>query len=198
MERKRVLIFASGNSNKIKELRQMLGENFEIISLKDLGIFEDIPETGMSFRDNALLKASYLHEKFGFDCIAEDSGLEIDALSGEPGIYSARYAGDEKNHAANIRKVLEKLKPFFNRKARFRSVIAVLVKGQPHFFEGVIEGSITHSPQGDKGFGYDPIFVPDGHETTFGEMSDPEKNAISHRAIAVKAMVEFLKITSQK
>lgn len=198
MERKRVLIFASGNANKVKELRQMLGENFEIISLKDLGIFEDIPETGITFHDNALLKARYLQEKYGFDCIAEDSGLEIDALSGEPGIYSARYAGDEKNHGANIQKVLEKLKPFSNRKARFRSVIVVLVKGEPHFFEGVIEGEISHSPKGEKGFGYDPIFVPEGYEISFAEMDDIEKNTVSHRGIAVRKMVGFLKITSQK
>lgn len=186
------LVFATGNPNKVREVNQVLGDRFEVLSLKDIGCLEDIPETRPTIEGNALQKAEYVLENYGADCFSEDTGLEVDALGGEPGIYSARYAGPEKNGEANINKVLKKLEGQANRKARFRTVIALKLNGQTHTFEGIAEGTIREERSGDGGFGYDPIFQPDGFERTFAELSDGEKNAISHRGKAVRKLVAFL------
>ena len=185
------LIFATNNPNKVKEVKNKL-TSFEIITLKEIGITEDIPETGKTLAENALQKARYVYKKTGKNCFADDTGLEIESLNNEPGVYSARYAGEEKNSDKNMNLVLENLKPKTNRNACFKTVIALIINGKEILFEGKVDGEITEIKTGQDGFGYDPIFKPKGYELTFAEMELSEKNKISHRAFAVKKLVRFL------
>lgn len=187
------LVFATNNKNKIKEIKHLLNNSLEILSLEDIQCFEDIPETSDTIEGNAIQKAQYVYENYGYNCFADDTGLEIEALNGEPGIYSARYAGEEKNPDMNMNKVLDKLKNISNRNARFKTVIALIVDGKTTCFEGIVEGEITHAKSGSEGFGYDPIFMPKGYNKTYSEMSLDIKNTMSHRAIATKKLIAFLK-----
>lgn len=187
------LVFATNNLNKLKEIQELLGINFDLFSLKDLNFTEDIPETGNTLEENAFQKAKFIYTKFKRDVFADDTGLEIDALKGKPGIHSARYAGNEKDSVANINRVIAELEGISNRKARFRTIIALIINGKEYSFEGIVEGTITHSLHGQRGFGYDPVFQPCGYKKTFAEMELKEKNLISHRAIAFNKLVEFLK-----
>lgn len=187
------LVFASNNAHKVKEINALLHPlGIQVKSLAEIGCSDDIPETADSIEGNAILKAQYISTKFGLNCFADDSGLEVEALNGEPGVYSARYAGEPKSDSNNIQKVLDGLKQKTNRKARFKTVIALSLNGKLHLFEGIIEGQITTKPRGNGGFGYDPVFVPNGYTLTFAEMTAEQKNNISHRALAVKKMQEFL------
>ena len=186
------LVFASNNLNKIKEIQLLVPNSIEILSLKDIGCLEDIPETADNIEGNAILKANYVTEKYGFNCFADDSGLEIDALNGEPGVYSARYAGEPKDDSKNIEKVLENLKDKTNKKANFKTVICLNINGKQYLFTGIVNGKIIENRVGDNGFGYDPIFVADGYSKTFAQLSMEEKAAISHRGKAVKQLVDFL------
>ncbi|MDP9079736.1 MAG: non-canonical purine NTP diphosphatase [Bacteroidota bacterium] len=186
------LVFATNNAHKLEEVAAKIEGQIQLLSLDDIGCFDDIAETGVTFRENASIKSHYIHDKYKLDCFGDDSGLEIDALNSEPGVYSARYAGEHGNHEANINKVLTGLKNEINRRARFRTVISLIWNGEEHFFDGAVEGTIRHERSGSKGFGYDPIFQPDGYAVTFAEMSLDEKNSISHRAIAVEKLVAFL------
>ncbi|TYR38165.1 RdgB/HAM1 family non-canonical purine NTP pyrophosphatase [Sphingobacterium phlebotomi] len=186
------LIFATNNAHKLEEVQAIVGDKFSIKSLADMGCFDDIPETGVTFEENAKQKTDYLVDKYGLDCFGDDSGLEIDALNKEPGVYSARYSGS-RDMEKNIDLVLAKLGDNLERTARFRTVISLFLNGQQHFFEGVIEGHVIHERQGSGGFGYDPIFIPEGYDKTFAEMTLGEKNQISHRAIAVGKLAAFLK-----
>lgn len=187
------IVFATGNANKLRELRQILGESYDVKGLADIGCHDDIPETADTFEGNALLKAQWVKQRYGYDCIAEDAGLEVDALGGEPGVYSARYAGEEHDGTANNALLLERMKGVGNRTARFRTAL-VLLRGvdEVHLFEGKVEGDIIDVPRGDGGFGYDPLFVPKGWSKTFAEAGADEKNAISHRGQAVAALRTFL------
>lgn len=187
------LVFATNNKNKIKEIKHLLNNSLEILSLEDIQCFEDIPETSDTIEGNAIQKAQYVYENYGYNCFADDTGLEIEALNGEPGIYSARYAGEEKNPEMNMNKVLDKLKNVSNRNARFKTVIALIIDGKTTCFEGIVEGEITHAKSGSEGFGYDPIFMPKGYNKTYSEMSLDIKNTMSHRAIATKKLIAFLK-----
>jgi XTP/dITP diphosphohydrolase len=187
------LVFATNNQHKLKELQAILGDHFELLSLKEIGCFEEIPEEQPTLEGNARQKAEFIYEKYGYSCFADDTGLEIDALNGDPGVYSARYAGEAKDPQANMDKVLANLKNEDNRKARFRTVISLVLDGEEKQFEGVVEGEITREKQGGSGFGYDPIFLPAGYNKTFAEMDLSEKNEISHRARAVRKLVEYLK-----
>lgn len=186
------LVFATNNAHKIEEVQAIIEDKFVIKSLNDIDCYDDIPETGVTFQENAQQKTDYLVNKYGLYCFGDDSGLEIDALNGEPGVYSARYSGS-RDMEKNIDLVLEKLGDNPNRTARFKTVISLYFNEQQHFFEGAIEGQIIKERKGEKGFGYDPIFIPNGYDKTFAEMSAEEKNAISHRAIAVSKLAEFLK-----
>lgn len=186
------LIFATANPNKIKEIKAILDGQFNILGLDSIGCTEDIPETQPTIEGNALQKAEYVVEHYGVDCFAEDTGLEIDALNGEPGVYSARYAGPQRDSEANIRLALSKLKGKENRGAQFKTVIALIQNGQTTTFEGIVRGKIIEEKRGSGGFGYDPVFVPEGYELTFAEMDTETKNKISHRAIAVEKLKEFL------
>ena len=186
------LIFVSHNAHKLEEVKAIVGNNFEVKNLSDINIFDEIPETGLSFKENAQQKAEYIYKKLNCNCFADDSGLSVDALDGEPGIYSARYAGEPCNMQNNIAKLLNNLKEKSDRKAQFTTVIAVVLDGEYHFFEGVIRGKIIDTPRGDNGFGYDPIFVPDGYDQTFAELPTEIKNNISHRAIAMQKFQEFI------
>jgi XTP/dITP diphosphohydrolase len=186
------LIFATHNAHKVQEVIALLPEDVTVKSLSDIGFADEIPETGATLEQNALSKAYYIWRKLGKNCFAEDSGLEIDALNGEPGVYSARYAGNEKNDKANLQKVLENLKGKTERKARFKTVFYLIWNGTKWQFEGQVEGTITESEKGNGGFGYDPVFLPVGHSKTFAEMSQEEKSQISHRAIALNKMIDFL------
>jgi XTP/dITP diphosphohydrolase len=191
------LVFATNNGHKLEEVAAMLQqardkEPIELLSLNDINCHDDIEETGTTFNENASLKSRHIYGKYGINCFGDDSGLEIEALNGEPGVYSARYAGEHGNHAANMAKVLANLTGITNRKARFRTVISLIWNGEEHFFEGSIKGTIRQQTAGTEGFGYDPIFQPDGYDITFAEMTMAEKNAISHRAIAVEQLVKFL------
>ncbi|MEX0988630.1 MAG: RdgB/HAM1 family non-canonical purine NTP pyrophosphatase [Bacteroidales bacterium] len=193
------LIFATNNEHKLTEIRNLLDPAFKIAGLREIGILEEIPEDFPTLMENALQKAEFVYNRLGKSCFADDTGLEIEALNGEPGVYSARYSriGDPvypemEVAAGNIRKVLEKLAGEKNRKARFRTVIALILDGKKHYFEGVVQGSITHDLRGIEGFGYDPVFMPDGTDLTFAEMELSRKNRISHRALAVKKLIGFL------
>lgn len=191
------LVFATNNAHKLEEVRHILGEKFDIVGLNDIGCHEDIPETADTMEGNALQKARYVKEHYGLDCFADDTGLEVDALNGAPGVHSARYAelhGEGSNHdsEANMQLLLHKLENKTNRHARFRTVIALLHKGKEHLFEGIVEGEILTERHGDGGFGYDPIFLPEGYDRCFAEMSADEKNAISHRGRATQKLADFL------
>lgn len=186
------LVFATNNKHKTEEIQTLLGNQYRILNLIDIGCTVDIPETGDSFEENATLKSSYVAEHYHLDCFADDSGLEIDELNNEPGIYSARYSG-VKNDQINLEVVLEKMKGVVNRAAHFKTVISLIRNGENFLFEGIIHGTIRQTPAGDQGFGYDPIFEPAGYDTTFAQMSMAEKNRISHRAIAMKKLIAFLK-----
>ncbi|MBW6534985.1 MAG: non-canonical purine NTP diphosphatase [Mariniphaga sp.] len=187
------LVFATNNQHKLKELQAILGDHFELLSLKDIGCFEEIPEEQPTLEGNARQKAFYVYEKFGYSCFADDTGLEIEALNGEPGVYSARYASEAKDPQANMDKVLEKLENEDNRKARFRTVISLVLDGEEKQFEGIVEGEIIREKRGGSGFGYDPVFLPSGYSKTFAEMDLSSKNEISHRARAVQKLVDYLK-----
>ena len=203
------IVFATGNKGKLRDAAEILGEGFELSSLQDVGIYEDVPETGNTLTANSLQKAQYVLEKCGCDCFADDTGLEVDALGGAPGVYTARYAGDDKDFNKNMDKVLYeltrleseskvaasmglKMKPF-SRRARFKSVITLMLGGKPHFFEGTLEGVIAHEKSGNGGFGYDPIFIADEFPgMTLADISEEEKNNISHRGKALRAMAKWL------
>lgn len=186
------LVFASNNINKRKEIQQLLSSYFEVLSLKDIGCTEDIPETADTIEGNAILKANYVTEKYGLNCFADDSGLEVEILNGEPGVYSARYAGEPKSDENNMNKLLSNLENETNRKANFKTVICLNINGKQHLFTGIINGKIIDKKIGNNGFGYDPIFVADGYTKTFAELTMEEKSSISHRGIAVKQLVKYL------
>jgi XTP/dITP diphosphohydrolase len=186
------LVFATNNPNKLSELQDLVPEGIEILSLKDINCNEELPETNPTLEGNALQKAQYVYQNYGFNCFADDTGLEIEALGGAPGVYSARYAGEDCKAEDNMKKVLTKLENKDNRNAKFRTVIALIIKGKENLFEGECSGKITKTKSGAEGFGYDPIFTPEGNEITFAEMSKQEKGAISHRGRAVANLVDYL------
>lgn len=191
------IVFATNNSHKLEEIRQILGKSIEVLSLADINCHEDIPETAPTIEGNAMMKARYVYDKYGTPCFADDTGLEVEALDGAPGVYSARYAGSEGHDSeANMRKLLHELEGKENRRAQFRTVIALIEQkdGKPvtHTFEGKIEGHISDEKRGTSGFGYDPIFVPEGYEQSFAELGNEIKNKISHRARAVARLAEYL------
>lgn len=185
------LVFATNNKNKLEEVKAML-TNFEIVSLADINCFEDIPETADTLEGNAILKANYITEKFGLNCFADDTGLEVKTLNNYPGVYSARYAGEDNNAEANMNKLLSELGDTKNRDAQFRTAVALNIEGKQFVFEGVCKGLILTEKQGDSGFGYDPIFMPNGFDTSFAQMNMIEKGAISHRGKAIQQLVTFL------
>ncbi len=187
------LVFATNNHHKINELQAILGRGFELLSLEDIGCHEEIPEEQPTLEGNAGQKAFFIYEKYGYPCFADDTGLEIDTLNGEPGVCSARYAGEARDSQANMDKVLKKLENIKDRRARFRTVISLVMNGQEKQFEGIVEGEIITEKRGNTGFGYDPIFLPRGFQKTFAEMSLDEKNQISHRARAVQKLMDYLK-----
>ncbi len=194
------IVFATGNLGKLREASEILGEGFELVSLADVGITEDIPETGETLRENSLQKAQYVLEHCGCDCFADDTGLEVDALGGAPGVYTARYAGDDKDFNKNMDKVLQELQGLEGeaRRARFKSVITLMLDGEPHFFEGTLEGVIADEKSGNGGFGYDPIFIADEFPgQTLADISEDQKNDISHRGKALRAMAQWLHNRSQ-
>jgi len=186
------IVFASNNKNKIYEIQSMLPKSIQIVSLESIGCFEEIPETSETIEGNAILKANYVTQNYGFDCFADDTGLEVEALNGEPGVYSARYAGEQKNADDNMNKLLNKLSDKTNRTAHFKTVIALNLKGKQYLFEGIASGEITTKKIGLEGFGYDPIFKPTNYDETFAELSLEVKNEISHRGKATKTLIEFL------
>ena len=186
------LVFASNNQNKIKEIQLLLPESIQILSLSAIGCFEEIPETADTIEGNAILKANYVTDKYGYNCFADDTGLEVEALNGEPGVYSARYACEQKDANDNMDKLLLNLKDKSNRSAQFKTVIALNLDGNQTLFTGIIKGKIIEEKIGTNGFGYDPIFVADGYDQTFAELTIEEKSRISHRGLAVKQLVEFL------
>ncbi len=185
---KQKLVIASNNQHKIEEIKAIIGNRFELLSMNDIGFYDDIVEDADTFIGNALIKARTIYNKYKINCLADDSGLVVESLNNEPGVYSARYAGEPTNHENNIQKVLAKLNSIKNRNAKFISVIAVIIDGEEFIFEGEVEGTIREEKKGSKGFGYDPIFEPKGYNITFAEMLEDEKNAISHRARALTKM----------
>ena len=187
------LVFATNNSNKLSEIQSLVPKGIEILSLTDINCKEELPETKPNLKGNALQKAKYVFDNYGFNCFADDTGLEVDALDGEPGVYSARYAGEDCKAEDNMKKVLEKLEGKINRTSKFRTVIALIINGTEILFEGECEGEITKTKSGEEGFGYDPIFTPKGYDITFAEMNKTEKGNISHRGKAVEKLIEFLK-----
>ena len=186
------LVFATNNLHKLKEVQEMLSNSIEVLSLKDIGCFEDIEETESTLEGNAKLKADYITEKYGFDCFADDTGLEVEALDGKPGVYSARYAGEHGNAEKNMEKLLVELQNKLSRKAKFRTIIALNITNKQYLFEGICDGEILNEKTGVKGFGYDPIFKPSNASCSFAEMNSEEKNIISHRGIAIQKLVQFL------
>ena len=187
------LVFATNNKHKLEEVRAILGNKVEVLSLNDINCHDDIPETADTLQGNALIKARHIYEKYGFDCFADDTGLEVEALDGEPGVYSARYAGEECNSEANMCKLLHNLTGKNNRNAQFRTVIALIIKGEEKLFNGIVKGRITEEKMGNSGFGYDPIFVPEGFSESFAQMSGEMKNSISHRYRATEQLGNYLK-----
>ena len=203
------IVFATGNPGKLREASEILGEGFELVTPAEAGIPEDIPETGNTLRANSLQKAQYIYEKTGLDCFADDTGLEVDILGGAPGVHTARYGGPAKDPAANIARLLAEMArreheasvardyglatPNSTRRARFRTSVTLILHGEVHFFDGIMEGRIAREKAGKGGFGYDPVFIPDGYGVTAAEITEEEKNAISHRGKAMRAMAEFLK-----
>ena len=187
------LVFATNNSHKLRELSQIMPPDIELLSLEDIGCADEIPETGPTLEINAAQKSFYIWDKYGLNCFADDTGLEIEALGNEPGVFSARYAGEARDANANIIKVLENLNNNSNRKARFRCVISLVIDGYEIQFEGIVNGAISTEKFGNSGFGYDPIFIPDGYDRSFAELSPEIKNAISHRGLAVMKLVDYLR-----
>lgn len=190
---KRKLVFATNNQNKLREARAILQDKVDVIGLADINCHDDIPETADTLEGNALIKAKYIYEHFHIDCFSDDTGLEIDSLNGEPGVYSARYAGVDKDSESNMKKVLEKMNNIDNRSAQFRTVIALIIDGKEYSFDGTIKGEIMKEKHGNSGFGYDPIFRPLESKYTFAEMPAKEKNNISHRALALQKLSDFIK-----
>ena len=186
------LIFATQNQNKAKEIQLLMPDGINVLTLNDIGCEEDIPETASTLQGNASIKSAYVVEHYQKDCFADDTGLEIDALNGEPGVHSARYAGSNNDSNANMELVLQKMEEQTNRNARFRTIISLRLNGEEHLFEGIVNGTIRTSKSGIEGFGYDPIFQPDGYDITFSKMSMQEKNSISHRGRAIRKLVDFL------
>lgn len=188
----RKIVFATNNQHKLEEVRSMIGSYFEVLSLRDIDCNEEIPENGSTFEENAISKARYIKDNYGYDCFADDSGLEVKALNNAPGVYSARYAGEPSNSQRNIEKLMREMQGKEERLARFRTCIAYISDREKEIFEGCVEGYIIDTLRGFNGFGYDPLFVPCGYDITFAEMSSDEKNKISHRAIAVQKLIEYL------
>ncbi len=189
----RKLVFATNNAHKLEEIRAILGDKVEVLSLKDIQCDVDIPETADTLEGNAVLKAEYIYRHYGLDCFADDTGLEVEVLNGAPGVYSARYAGGEGHDSeANMRKLLAEIEGKTNRKAQFRTAICLIEGGAEHLFEGMVKGEIIEEKRGASGFGYDPVFMPEGYTETFAEMGSEEKNRISHRARAVQALCAYL------
>lgn len=187
------IVFATNNNHKVKEIMDLLPPNIKVLTLNDIGCFEEIEETEETLEGNAKIKSDHVKNNYGYDCFADDTGLEVEALGGEPGVYSARYAGENASFEDNVNKLLTTLEKDLNRKARFRTVISLYLDGEQLFFEGICDGKIETIPKGNKGFGYDPVFTPDGYDTTFAEMDMSTKGKISHRGKAVEKLVEFLK-----
>lgn len=187
------LVFATNNKHKLEEVRAIIGNRVEILSLNDIDCHDDIPETADTLQGNALIKAHYIHEKYNVDCFADDTGLEVEALGGAPGVYSARYAGEECDSQANMHKLLENLTGENNRNAQFRTVIALIIKGEEKLFNGIVKGKISREKMGNSGFGYDPIFIPEGFSQSFAQMSSEMKNSISHRYRATEQLSNYLK-----
>lgn len=187
------LVFATNNKHKLEEVRSILGDRVEVLSLNDINCHDDIPETAETLQGNALIKARYIYNKYGIDCFADDTGLEVDALNGEPGVYSARYAGEQHCSEDNMNKLLQNLTGKTNRNAQFRTVIALIINGEETLFDGIVKGTISKEKTGDSGFGYDPIFVPEGHTESFAQMDSKQKNKISHRYRAVVKLCDYLK-----
>lgn len=203
------IVFATGNPGKLREASEILGEGFELVTPAEAGIPEDIPETGETLRANSLQKAQYIYEKTGLDCFADDTGLEVEILGGAPGVHTARYGGPQKNPADNIARLLREMAcrereasvareygfntPHATRRARFRTSVTLIIGGEKHFFDGIMEGKIAYTKAGKGGFGYDPVFIPDGYDVTAAEITEEEKNAISHRGKALRAMADYLK-----
>ena len=186
------IVFATHNRHKSEEACQILGPRWTLRNLHDLGQTEEIPETADTLQGNALQKAQFVYDKFHLSCFADDTGLEVEALNGAPGVYSARYAGEHCSFADNVNKLLHEMQGKTNRRACFKTVVALILDGEAHFFEGRVDGTIIESPRGGEGFGYDPVFVPDGFNETFAEMSAEQKNKISHRGRAMAKLIEFL------
>ena len=186
------LVFATNNPNKLKEVQEMLPNTIELLSLSDINCYDEIDETEMSLEGNATLKADYITQKYGYDCFADDTGLEVESLNGKPGVYSARFAGEPSNSENNMQKLLTELKNKSNRNAQFRTAVSLNINDANFLFEGICKGAILEKKQGEKGFGYDPIFKPENYTNSFAEMSSEEKNIISHRGIAIKKLVSFL------
>lgn len=189
----RELVFATNNAHKLSEVQHLLGNKFHLLSLKDIRLEEEIPEDYDTLEQNAVQKARYIFDKTHMNCFADDTGLEVEALNGRPGVFSARYAGEGKNPKDNIKKLLKELEGVTNRKARFRTVVALIIENKEYLFEGIVNGQIIETERGTDGFGYDPVFLPDGYSETFAEMNLNQKNLISHRARAVGKLVDFLK-----
>ncbi|ADV42724.1 non-canonical purine NTP diphosphatase [Bacteroides helcogenes] len=189
---KKKIVFATNNTHKLEEVSAILGDKIELLSMKDINCKADIPETADTLEGNALIKARFIFENYHSDCFADDTGLEVEALEGAPGVYSARYAGDTHNSEANMKKLLHDMEGIENRKAQFRTVFALIVDGKEHLFEGTVKGEIVKNRKGTSGFGYDPIFVPEGYTQTFAEMGNELKNKISHRAVATNKLCKFL------
>ncbi len=190
------LVFATNNQHKLKEIKSMLAGSISILSLKDIGCTDELPETSTSLRGNALQKAKYVFDKYGMNCFADDTGLEIESLGGRPGVYSARYSGANSSYDDNVSKVLNELKGIENRNAKFKTVIALITDHEEKCFEGIVEGKMTEDRRGDKGFGYDPVFLPEQSDKTFAEMSEAKKNKISHRGRALVKLVSYLEETN--
>ena len=187
------LVFATNNGHKLQEVRDIVGDRVEVLSLADIGCYDDIPETADTLQGNALIKARHIYEKYGLDCFADDTGLEVEALDGAPGVYSARYAGEDCDSEANMRKLLENLTGKSNRNAQFRTVIALIINGEEILFNGIVKGTIATEKKGDSGFGYDPVFIPEGHSDSFAQMGSEMKNSMSHRFRATQQLGDYLK-----
>ena len=187
------LVFATNNKHKLQEVRDIVGDRVEVLSLADINCYDDIPETADTLQGNALIKARHIYAKYGLDCFADDTGLEVEALDGAPGVYSARYAGEECDSEANMQKLLQNLTGKTNRNAQFRTVIALIINGEEKLFNGIVKGAIATDKKGDSGFGYDPVFVPEGYSESFAQMSSEMKNSMSHRFRATQQLGDFLK-----
>lgn len=192
------ICFATNNANKLREVRNLLGSSFQILSLQDIGCETELPETHETLEENSLEKAEFVHQHYGISCFADDTGLEVKALNGAPGVYSARFAGPQKNSQDNINLLLEKLKDTDDRSAQFRTVVTLILENNTHFFEGIVQGQITEQLHGSGGFGYDPVFIPENYNISFAEMDLNQKNQISHRGIAIRKLVDFLESTKER